>query len=79
VNTDKKAAAAERTLERMGFVYCGGDEWYWPGNNIAPIDRPKRVEGIDSLCDRLYARLSEIEYAVSECEDIADDIEAAYG
>jgi hypothetical protein len=25
-----KENAAYRTLERAGFVYCGGDEWYRP-------------------------------------------------
>jgi len=73
-----KENAAYRTLERMGFVFCGGDEWYWPGNNVAPIDRPKKIEGLDKLFQQVRSSVSEIEDEINSIDNVLDKIEGTY-
>jgi len=67
----RQAKAAEKTLLRMGFVYCGGDEWVHE-SGIAPEDIPKRfklIGNISAQVDLLRGCLSNIE----------DDIEVETG
>jgi len=79
-----KENAAYRTLERMGFVFCGGDEWVHE-RGIAPEDIPKRMKLIDNIgaqVDLLRGCLSDIEDDINgkqaeEIADILDDIEEA--
>ncbi|GBU21053.1 hypothetical protein R80B4_00942 [Fibrobacteres bacterium R8-0-B4] len=75
---NKSAFAAVRTLERLGFVYCGGDEWIPTGGSEEEYLKAR----IDELEDEVYVleRMNDdaeykIEWAVKELNRPGNDLQ----
>lgn len=72
----RKMEAAERTLESLGFVYCGGDSWYSPKTVI--LTKTVRKEVPSDIVKTVGDAISDISNAIDELQDSLNALSDAY-